>query len=89
MALGAKRRDIVRLVISDGLKLAGIGVIVGIAAALPLARLLRALLFGITAADPFTFVWVSVTLVLVTAAACYLPARRALNTDPVRALRVD
>jgi putative ABC transport system permease protein len=71
------------------LKLAGIGVIVGIAAALPLARLLRALLFGITATDPFTFVWVSLTLVLVTVAACYVPARRALKIDPVRALRVD
>jgi putative ABC transport system permease protein len=89
MALGAKRRDILGLLISDGLKLAGIGVIVGIAAALPLARLLRALLFGITATDPFTFVWVSLTLVFVTAAACYVPARRALKIDPVHALRVD
>jgi putative ABC transport system permease protein len=89
MALGAKRRDILGLVISDGLKLAGIGVIVGIGAALPLARLLRALLFGITATDPFTFVWVSLTLVFVTAAACYVPARRALKIDPAHALRVD
>ena len=52
-------------------------------------RLLRALLFGITATDPFTFVWVSLTLVLVTVAPCYVPARRALKIDPVHALRVD
>jgi len=89
MALGAERRDIVGLVVRDGLKLAGIGVIVGIALALPLARLLRVLLFGITASDPVTFVWVSLALVLVAAAACYVPARRALSIDPVKALRLD
>jgi putative ABC transport system permease protein len=87
MALGAKRRDIVRLVIRDGLKLASIGVIIGIVVALPLTRLLRALLFGITANDPVTFLWVSLALVLVAAAACYVPARRALRIDPVKALR--
>ena len=89
MALGAERRDIVGLVVRDGLKLAGIGVIVGIALALPLARLLRVLLFGITASDPVTFVWVSLALVLVAAAACYVPARRALSIDPVKTLRLD
>jgi putative ABC transport system permease protein len=89
MALGAEHRDIVGLVIGDGLKLAGIGVLVGIAAALPLARLLRAMLFGITATDPLTFLWVSLAMVLVAAAACYVPARRALKIDPVQALRVD
>jgi ABC-type antimicrobial peptide transport system permease subunit len=89
MALGAKRRDIMGLVVGDGLKLAGIGVIVGIAAALPLTRLLRTMLFGITTTDPLTFLWVSLALVLVAAAACYVPARRALKIDPVQALRVD
>jgi ABC-type antimicrobial peptide transport system permease subunit len=89
MALGAKRRDIVGLVIGDGLKLAGVGVIVGIAAALPLTRLLRALLFGISTTDPVTFLWVGLVLVLVAAAACYVPARRALKINPVQALRVD
>jgi len=64
-------------------------VIVGIALALPLARLLRVLLFGITASDPVTFVWVSLALILVAAAACYVPARRALSIDPVKALRLD
>jgi putative ABC transport system permease protein len=89
MTLGAKRRDIVGLVVSDGLKLASIGVLCGIAVALPLTRLLRALLFGITANDPVTFLWVSVALILVAAAACYVPVRRALRIDPVKALRVD
>jgi putative ABC transport system permease protein len=89
LALGATRRDIVRLVVGEGLRLAGVGVIVGIAAALPLARLLRALLFGVTASDPVTFLFVSATLVVVAAAACYVPASRALKVDPVEALRVD
>ena len=89
MALGAKRRDIVRLVVGEGLKLAGLGVIVGILVALPLTQLLRALLFGVTATDPVTFLFVGLALVLIAAAACYLPASRALEVDPVEALRVD
>jgi putative ABC transport system permease protein len=89
MALGAKRRDIVQLVVRDGLKLAGIGVIAGIVMALPLTRLLRVLLFGVTATDPSTFLGVSLALVLVAAAACYVPARLALRGDPVKALRAD
>jgi putative ABC transport system permease protein len=89
MALGAAPRDIVRLVVGDGLLLAGLGVIIGIAVALPVTRLLRALLFGVTATDPVTFLSVSVSLLLVAIAACYLPARRALKVDPVQALRVD
>ena len=89
MALGAQRRDIVGLVVLDGLQLVSICVIIGIVVALPLTRLLRAMLFGITANDPVTFLWVSLSLVLVAAAACYVPARRALSIDPMKALRVD
>jgi putative ABC transport system permease protein len=89
MALGAARRDIVRLVVGDGLRLAGLGVIVGVAVALLVTRLLRALLFGVTATDPVTFLSVSLVLVLVATAAAYLPARRALEIDPVEALRPE
>ena len=89
LALGAESRDIVRLVLGEGLKLAGLGVIVGILVALPLTRLLRAFLFGVTAVDPVTFLSVSVALVLIAAAACYLPASRALKVDPAETLRFD
>jgi ABC-type antimicrobial peptide transport system permease subunit len=89
MALGATRRDIMRLVLREGLALAGVGVMVGIAVALPLTRLLRALLFGVNGTDPVTFLAVSMALLLMTAAACYLPATRALKLDPVKALRPD
>jgi len=89
MALGAERRDIARLVLGDGLKLALTGVTAGLVLALPLTNLLRALLFGVTATDPVTFLSVTVALVLVAAAACYLPASRALKVDPVESLRVD
>ena len=89
LALGAKRRDITRLVLGDGLKLAGAGVIVGLVVALPLTRALRASLFGVSALDPLTFAVVIVALVLLAALACYVPARRALRVDPVEALRVD
>ncbi len=88
-ALGAARRDILWLVIGDGVRLAALGVIIGIAVALPLSRLLRTLLFGITATDPVTFLSVSIVLLLVAIAACYLPAYRALKVDPVEALRVE
>src|SRR5262249_59556345 len=87
LALGAKRSDIVALVVRDGLKLVSLGVVIGVVVALPLTRLLRVLLFGITATDPVTFVWVSLALILVAAAACYIPARRAI--DPAKALRID
>jgi putative ABC transport system permease protein len=89
MALGAQRRDVVRLVVLDGVKLVSVGTIIGIVVALPLTRLLRATLFGITANDPVTFLWVSLSLVFVAAAACCVPARRALSIDPMHALRVD
>jgi putative ABC transport system permease protein len=89
LALGAERRDIVRLVLREGLAIAGVGVVVGVVVALPLARLLRSLLFGVTSADPLTFVAVSLGLLTVAVAACYVPARRALKVDPAEALRLD
>jgi len=89
VALGAARRDIVGLVLREGLTLAGAGVIAGTVVALGFTRLLRALLFGVTATDPVTFLSVSLALVLVAAAACYVPATRALRIDPSKALRLD
>jgi putative ABC transport system permease protein len=75
--------------VGEGLKLAAVGVIAGLLVALPLTGLLRTLLFGVTATDPLTFLVVAVVLVLVAAAACYVPASRALRIHPVEALRVD
>ena len=89
MALGARRADIVRLVLIQAVALAVTGVAIGAAVALPLAPMLRALLFGVTANDPPTFVAVGIALVAIAAAACYLPARRAISVDPSLVLRRD
>ena len=89
LALGAERRDIRRLVLGEALRLAGLGVLIGVAAALPLAQLLRRLLFGVTPTDAVTFITVSGVLVLVALAACYVPMSRALKVDPAKVLRLD
>ena len=78
-----------KLVLGEGLKLAVAGVIVGVILALPLMQLLAALLFGVTASDPATFLIVSTALIVAAAAACYLPASRAIKLDPAKALRID
>jgi putative ABC transport system permease protein len=87
MALGAPRRDVFRLVVGQGLKLAGIGIAIGIAGALGLARLMSSLLYGISATDFETFAGVSILLGLVALLACYIPAQRAMRVDPTVALR--
>jgi putative ABC transport system permease protein len=89
MALGATGADIVRLVLIQAVALATIGVAIGVAIALPLTPMLRTLLFGVTTNDPATFVAVGVALVAIAAAACYLPARRAIGVDPSLVLRRD
>ncbi|HEV1995913.1 MAG TPA: ABC transporter permease [Candidatus Acidoferrum sp.] len=89
MALGAQPRDVSRVVLGLGARLAGIGVIGGVLAALALTRLLSSLLFGVSATDPFTFVGVAILLTLVALAACYIPARRAMRVDPIVALRYE
>jgi predicted permease len=87
MALGARRSDVLRLVIGHGARMALIGVAMGIAAALGLTRLMANQLFGVSAHDPLTFAGVASLLMLVAVAACYLPARRAVRVDPMIALR--
>lgn len=89
MALGARRGHVLRLVLREGARMAVFGVAVGMGAALGIARLLSALLFGVGAADPLTFAGAAALLTLVALAASYLPARRAMRVDPMEALRCD
>jgi putative ABC transport system permease protein len=89
MAIGAQRADVLRLIISEGARLAVLGVILGVAASLAISRLLSSLLFGISPTDPMTFVGVVVLLGIVSLVASYIPARRALRVDPVTALRYE
>jgi putative ABC transport system permease protein len=86
-ALGAQSRDVLTLVIRQGLTLVIIGAALGLAGALALTRLLKSLLFGVTATDPLTFVVVTVLLFAVALLACWIPARRATQVDPLIALR--
>ena len=89
VALGAKAHDIARLVLAHGFRLAVIGTAIGVAAAFALTRVMRSLLFGVTASDPTTFVVVILLLPAIALLACYLPARRAMKVDPLVALRYE
>jgi len=89
MALGARRADVLRLVIMRGLRLALLGALIGIGASVLLLRFMSTLLVGVTATDPLTLVLVSLILMLVAAVACLVPARRATKVDPLVALRYE
>ncbi|HLW80787.1 MAG TPA: ABC transporter permease [Candidatus Acidoferrales bacterium] len=89
IALGAQERDVLSLVIGQGMRAVLIGVAIGVAAALALSQVLATFLYGISDKDPLTFVGVSLLLTLVALAACYIPARRAMKADPMVALRYE
>lgn len=89
VAMGAQRRDIMRLVLSQGVRAALAGIAIGIIGGLALTRLLSSLLFGVTPGDWLTFVSVSLLMLFVALAACAIPARRAMRVDPIVALRYE
>jgi putative ABC transport system permease protein len=86
-ALGADQRSILRLVLTQGLRTAGIGIVVGLAGAIGLTRFLQSMLFGVGAYDMPVFAGVTLLLLCVAILACYVPARRATGVDPMIALR--
>lgn len=89
MALGAHGRDVLRMVVKEGMMLAGLGIVIGIAGALALSHLLSALLFGVKPNDPRTFATIGGALALVALLACWIPARRATRVDPLVVLRYE
>ena len=89
MALGARRFDVLKLVVNDGMKLAILGVAIGLIGAWGVTRLMQSLLFGVQATDLLTFSVVSVCLLVAALLACYIPARRATKVDPLVALRYE
>ncbi len=89
IALGAQRRDVIGMVLGQGIKLVSLGIMIGLAGAWALTRVLTTLLYGVKPTDPLTFIAVPVLLIAVAILACWLPARQAANVDPLTALRYE
>jgi ABC-type antimicrobial peptide transport system permease subunit len=89
IAMGAQRSEVLRLVLAQGAAMSALGAIIGLAAALPLTRLMGTLLFAVSTADPLTYLCVVALLLVVSVAACWLPAHRAARMNPVDALRYE
>jgi ABC-type antimicrobial peptide transport system permease subunit len=87
MALGARERDVLRLIVGQGVKLIAIGLALGLAGALAATRALKSELFGVSETDPLTFSGIALLLTSVALLACWIPARRATQVDPLDALR--
>ena len=89
MALGAHRRDVMAMVLREALRLTAIGVVIGLALAPAVGRVVSGMLYGISAADPLTILGASVLMFVAAALAAFLPARRAMRVDPIVALRYE